>query len=254
MKDIRMVVTDLDSTLLRRDKTVSQFTLDTLAELRRRGVIFAVATARPLRSVKIPFPWLKYDAACYHNGALVHVNGKEIASIGIVDPPAVIAPILREIPGARCCIELDDALYTNFDTRHIWPDEPFILTDDFHEIAGRTANKLIFECHSLEEMAQYERLLPDGLYAQLSEHVIAMIMNRSATKVNGIRLLAEHYGIPMEQIAAFGDDYNDIEMLKACGMGIAVANALPDVRAAADHIALSNEEDGEARWIAENLL
>ena len=81
-----------------------------------------------------------------------------------------------------------------------------------------------------------------------------MIMNRSATKINGIRLLAEHFDIPMEQIAAFGDDYNDIEMLKACGVGIAVANALPDVRAAADHIALSNEEDGEARWIAENLL
>ena len=254
MKHIRMVVTDLDSTLLRRNKTVSPFTLDTIAEMRRRGILFAVATARPFRSVRVPFPWLSYDAACYHNGALVHVGGQEIASIGISDPPSVIRPILDSIPGARCCVELDDTLYTNFDTRHIWPDEAFILTDDFREIAGRTANKLIFECHSLEEMAQYERFLPEELYAQLSEHVIAMIMNRRATKVTGIRLLAEHYGISMDEIVAFGDDYNDIGMLTACGTGVAVANALDEVKAAADQIALSNEEDGLARWIRENLL
>lgn len=254
MNDIRMVVTDLDSTLLRRDKTVSGFTLDTIAEMRRRGILFAIATARPYRSVKIPFPWLKYDAAAYHNGALVYVGGREIASIGIYDPPSVVAPILRDIPGARCCIEVDDLLYTNFNSRHIWPTEPFILTGDFSEIAGKTANKLIFECHSLEEMAQYERFLPDELYAQLSEHVIAMIMNRRATKVNAIKLLSEHYGIPLENIAAFGDDYNDIGMLKACGTGIAVANALPDVKAAADQTALSNEEDGLARWVRENLF
>ena len=254
MKDIRMVVTDLDSTLLRRDKTVSAFTLETIAEMRRRGIIFAIATARPYRSVKKPFPWLEYDAACYHNGALVHVDGQEIASIGIFDPPSLIAPICKAIPGARCCIEMDDTLYTNFDTRHIWPDEPFILTDDFREIAGRTANKLVFECHSLEEMAEYEHLLPDELYAHLSEHVIAMVMNRRATKVNGIQLLAEHYGIPLENIAAFGDDYNDIGMLTACGTGVAVANALEEVKAAADCIALSNEEDGLARWVRENLF
>lgn len=254
MNDIRMVVTDLDSTLLRRDKSVSGFSLETIAEMRRRGIIFAIATARPYRSVKIPFPWLRYDAAAYHNGALVHVEDREIASIGIDDPPSVIAPILREIPGARVCCEIDDLLYTNFDTLHLWPTEPFILTEDFSEIAGKTANKLIIECHSLEEMAQYERFLPENLYAHLSEHVIAMIMNRRATKVNAIRLLSEHYGIPMENIAAFGDDYNDIDMLTACGTGVAVANALPDVKAAADHIALSNEEDGLARWVRENLL
>lgn len=254
MKNIRMVVTDLDSTLLRRDKTVSPFTLDTLAEMRRRGVIFAIATARPYRSVKIPFPWLEYDAACYHNGALVHAGGKPIASIGIQDPPSVLAPILRSIPGARCCIEFDDILYSNFDSRHIWPTEPFILTEDFRELAGKTADKLIFECHSLEEMAQYERLLPDDLYAQLSEHVIAMVMSRRASKANGVRLLAEHFGIGMNEIAAFGDDYNDVGMLRACGVGVAVANALEEVKSAADCLTLSNDEDGLARWVRENIL
>ena len=58
----------------------------------------------------------------------------------------------------------------------------------------------------------------------------------------------------MHEIAAFGDDHNDIAMLSACGAGIAVGNAIDEVKRAADHIALSNEEDGVARWIEENIL
>lgn len=254
MNDIRMVVTDLDSTLLRGDKTVSQFTLDTIAEMRRRGILFAIATARPYRSVTRPCPWLMYDAAAYHNGALVHVNDAPLASIGIDDPPHIIRTVLDAHPAAHICCEVDDEIYTNFDTQHIWPYESFHLTNDFAEIAGKTANKLIIECRSLEEMAQYERLLPDELYAQLSEHVIAMIMHRRVTKANGVKMLAEHFGIPLANVAAFGDDYNDIDMLRSCGTGVAVANALPQVQAAADIVCRSNEEDGLARWVAENLL
>lgn len=83
------------------------------------------------------------------------------------------------------------------------------------------------------------------------KNLVAMIMNRQATKANGIKILAAHYGI---KIAAFGDDYNDIDMLQSCGIGIAMDNALPEVKAAADQICGSNEQDGVARWIADNLL
>lgn len=254
MKDIRMVVTDLDSTLLRRDKTVSPFTLETLAELRRRGIIFAVATARPLRSVTRPMPWLHFDAGTFHNGAVSYAGQKLLRRTGISEPLKLIRAIQHELPETRLCTEINDIIYANFDTHGLWPNEECTLTPDFAEIEGLIADKIIFECTSLEDMRRYEHFLPPELYMQLSEHVIAMIIHREATKVNGIRAIADHYGISMDQIVAFGDDYNDIGMLQACGTGIAVANALPDVRAAADHIALSNEEDGEARWIAENLL
>lgn len=254
MKNIRMVVTDLDSTLLRRDKTISDFTQQTIAELRRRGVIFAVATARPRRSVQIPLPWLSFDAGVFHNGALAYAGDTLLAREGVSEPLSLIRNILSGLPDTNICIEINDTIYSNFDTRGLWPNEIYTLTRDFAEIAGMTADKLIIECTSLEQMRQYQKFLSPELYMLLSEHVIAMIMNRRATKVNGIRHLAEHYGIPMESIVAFGDDYNDIDMLKTCGTGVAVANALPEVRAAADFITYSNEEDGEARWIAEHLL
>ncbi|MBQ7433328.1 MAG: HAD hydrolase family protein [Lachnospiraceae bacterium] len=58
----------------------------------------------------------------------------------------------------------------------------------------------------------------------------------------------------MEEIVAFGDDYNDIEMLRACGTGVAVGNALAEVKQAADEVCLTNEEDGVALWLTEHVL
>ena len=61
-------------------------------------------------------------------------------------------------------------------------------------------------------------------------------------------------GIRKEDIVAFGDDDNDIEMLRMCGKGVAVANAVPEVLRTADDITLSNDEDGVAKWLRRNLL
>ena len=79
-------------------------------------------------------------------------------------------------------------------------------------------------------------------------------MPQNAGKIQAIRELAKLLNIPLSEIAAFGDDKNDIEMLKMCGTGVAVANAVSDVKDAADSITLSNDENGVAEWIAKNIL
>jgi hydroxymethylpyrimidine pyrophosphatase-like HAD family hydrolase len=60
--------------------------------------------------------------------------------------------------------------------------------------------------------------------------------------------------ITLVETAAFGDDYNDKEMLRDCGVGIAVANAIEEVKAVADYICDSNENDGVAKWLDERIL
>lgn len=60
--------------------------------------------------------------------------------------------------------------------------------------------------------------------------------------------------ISLSDIVAFGDDKNDMEMLKICGTGVAVANAISDVKGVADSVTLSNDEDGVAEWLAKNVL
>ena len=60
--------------------------------------------------------------------------------------------------------------------------------------------------------------------------------------------------IPLEKIISFGDDFNDIGMLKLCGKGIAVSNAILEIKKIADEITLSNNEDGVAKYLEKNLL
>ena len=124
----------------------------------------------------------------------------------------------------------------------------------YSSVKGLVGDKVIVEAGSKKELAQIEAVLPDDLYAVLSENQVVMIMNKKATKLNAIRLVAKKYGISINDVLAFGDDYNDIEMLKGCGTGVAVGNALDEVKQAADYVALSNEEDGEAIWIKQHCL
>jgi hydroxymethylpyrimidine pyrophosphatase-like HAD family hydrolase len=75
-----------------------------------------------------------------------------------------------------------------------------------------------------------------------------------ADKWTGIKALAEHIGLDQQNIAAFGDDFNDVHMLKQCGTGVAVANAIDEAKAAADYICDINDNDGVAKWIEAQLL
>ena len=254
MEKIKMVVTDLDSTLLRADKTVSGYTLDVLRRVREKGVVFAVATARPIRAVKSWLSWLDFDAGIFHNGAVVLDGDQRVRTIGIDDPMPLVRRILSAAPDCRLSVESKDRLFANFNAGEIWEGIVYTQTEDFHELGDDPADKVLLSAVPPEQMEEFAAHLPPELYMQLSENVLAMIMHQDAKKENGIRILAERRGIRMEEIAAFGDDLNDEGMLRAVGYGVAVENALESVKAAAKHRAAGCEEDGVAKWLEKVVL
>jgi hydroxymethylpyrimidine pyrophosphatase-like HAD family hydrolase len=79
-------------------------------------------------------------------------------------------------------------------------------------------------------------------------------MNRGATKFNAVRQLSSLWGIPLSDTVAFGDDFNDIGMIRQCGVGVAMGNAIPEVLAAADAVTDTNDDDGVARYIDRYIL
>lgn len=251
---IKMVVTDLDGTLLKDDKTISDFTAEVLDGIRSKGIKYVVATARPIRAVKYFLPFLDYDSALYHNGAVIMHEGKIVDGFGIKNPVGVIAPIMKCWSGRRVSVEAEDRLYANFNAEEFWPGVTYDRTEDFDEIKDLTADKILVEARNLDESAEIQKLLPDHLYAELSENTAAMIMDRQATKINGIRRLAQIYGIDLSEVVAFGDDHNDIKMLEECGTGVAMANSFEGVKYHADEICGSNEDDGVARWLKKKLM
>jgi Cof subfamily protein (haloacid dehalogenase superfamily) len=80
------------------------------------------------------------------------------------------------------------------------------------------------------------------------------ITDRRATKGQALKTLAEAAGIRREEIVAFGDSSNDLDMIEFAGLGVAVANARPEVRRAADLVTAANTEDGVAKVIEELIL
>jgi hypothetical protein len=127
--------------------------------------------------------------------------------------------------------------------------DPAIFTqiDDLHSVIDRPVAKVAFDrVHTID---------PDLLQAHLPSacrfiitcgNRLGEIMAPTATKAWGIRKLIEHWGLDMRDVIAFGDETNDAEMIAECGLGIAVANAHPEILGIADQVTASNDEDGVA--------
>lgn len=247
--DMKMIVTDLDGTLLKNDKRISAYTQNVIQQLRNSGILFVVATARPIRAVKDFLPWVSYDAAIFHNGAIVMDHDILLKNLGISNPAKIVNSILADNPDDRIAVESNDVMYSNFHAEEIWEGVDYIKTFDFKELEDSYAEKIIVDSNSIEKMEKLKKHMANDLYMLFSENRIITIHNKQSTKINGIKILAERYDISLSQIVAFGDDYNDMDMLRSCGIGVAVENALPEVKKAAKEITESNEQDGVSKWL-----
>jgi len=252
---IQMIITDLDRTLLRTDKSISSYTAQVLGRCRAAGIKIVFATARPWRTVLHFTNDVPVDALILHNGAVVFAGETMLRHHGIAsaDKDNILQAIARDFPQATLSVEIDDTLYANFDVSAIW-NYTQAVRSDFSDLPDKPAEKIIVGISSAEEAACFAGYLPEDLYIQPSENKLGMIMNRAATKWNAARCLSEHFGIPTADMIAFGDDWNDIELLRGCGMGVAVANALDEAKTAADVICGSNDEDGAARWLEKHAV
>ena len=252
---IKLIISDLDRTLLYSDKTLSAYTIDVLNRCRERGILVAFATARPIRTVAGYLAQVPCDAVAYHNGACAFVWGRQVysAQIGGADARALLQAVAARYPQARLSCEIDDVLYANFDVYSLWNYTAALCTD-FTDLPDRPADKLLVGLDEGIDADAIAAMLPAYLYTLVSEANLLMIMNRNASKLHAAEAMAGVLNVCLGQTVSFGDDWNDLDLLRACGMGVAVANALPEVKAAARALCATNDEDGPAKWIEENIL
>ena len=259
---IKMIALDLDRTLLRQDKTISEYTLKILNECKSKGIIVAIATARPSRAAKLFSELICCNNVVCLNGAIVTVNEKIIAANKIDGKTAhnLILEIIDKFPDSKVSAEVNDYIHVNFDL----PSDNVIRTN-FKDVFKNTietdfvgglgdVDKIIFAVENSDEINEIKSMLPEGLYTSIANGYLLQIMSTKATKLNGVKALAQHYNIDINEIAAFGDDYDDIVMIKECGYGVAVANAIDDVIKEAKYITESSDDDGVAKWIEQNIL
>lgn len=251
MKNIKTIVVDLDRTLLHTDKTLSSYTVEVLKTCKDSGMRIMVATARPQRTAMQYCEIIGADAVVVSNGARV-ICGKKRTEYGICQESAEhLLGYLKRYPDLRVTLETGDVAYSN---RPIEEYETVIS----HELAGvakaEGTLKILVHLDSKDTLAVVEKSLTDDLYYTVAHGYLMQIMDGSATKWNGIKAMLEICSCSPKETAYFGDDHDDLEPIKLCGMGIAVANGIDEVKTAADRIAESNDEDGVARFIEQVLL
>ena len=100
----------------------------------------------------------------------------------------------------------------------------------------------------------FEKALTKDVYHTIANDDLIQIMSLEATKWNGIKHMLSNFNIASGDCVYFGDDNDDIEAIKSCGLGVAVSNAIPAVLNVADKITDSNDMDGVAKFIEENIL
>jgi hydroxymethylpyrimidine pyrophosphatase-like HAD family hydrolase len=174
-----------------------------------------------------------------------------ICDILDMSPYQIARPLLIACDryGMKTASEYGGRHYSNFVVSDMWENITYFDVVDFsaHEL---DAEKLYMVVEKPEDVLFIEKNISEGLYLKVSSDNLAMVMHKDATKAKAVAELARQWGIPQSRIVSFGDDSNDLDMLEYSGIGVAMGNALDEVKSVADFICTSNDEDGLAEWIS----
>ena len=249
--NVKSIVVDLDRTLLHTDHTLSAYTVGVLKTCRRCGFRIMVATARPLRTTEKYRELIGFDAMVVSNGARI-IFGNQQIDYGICSRSAEsILNALGRYPQVRVTIETGDCAYSN----HPIADYETILSDDLLGVVrNKGVLKILVHLDSREILELVQKELPQDLYYTLAHGYLLQIMDRNATKWNGIKTMLKFCNCSADETVYFGDDHDDIEPIKRCGMGVVVSNGIDEAKSVADYVTQSNDEDGVAKFIERRLL
>ena len=254
-----MIVTDLDRTLLRPDKTLSAYTVDVLHACQAKGLLVVFATARSEDASKRFVAAVQPDGLVSNGGALVRTGDKVVyrntMDSGLIS--RLLRRLLDEPSVDYITVDAEDGYFVNKpvdESDPLWADYLPALPMDFSQGLASAAYAVAVEMADNAAAHAVAADFPEIAIIPFSGEGWYSYAKKGADKWSGVAALAAHLGIAHEEIVTFGDDFNDIEMLRHSGRGIAVANAIDEVKAVADALCAGNDMDGVARWLEDALL
>ena len=247
-----LVVTDLDGTLLRKDKSIDSITIETINQYRKRGMKFTFATSRPLEAIK------KYIE-------IMNVDIPLVVSRGSM----IVSPDAEILYCDEICNELKREIFNSVDIRDIFFHcaEGLVIHRDnkrnvrFKNEVGDLYKPLdiskvdIFGLHTsqitvlVNEKIDYVPILRQiaqkyGCKCLCTNDGAIIILHNDANKGRGVQRLVEMLNVSEENVIVFGDDINDIEMFSLFDNSVSMANADEDIRRLTKYVTKSNDENG----------
>jgi Cof subfamily protein (haloacid dehalogenase superfamily) len=260
---IRLLLSDVDGTLVRSDKSLSEASVEAVQALHEAGVHFAVTSGRPPRGMEMLVEPLSLRTPISgFNGGLVVEPAMDVLEEHTV--PAEVVPHAIEVLER---FELSVWAYRGSDWLVRDPDGPHVeheartvqfaptVVDDFG--AGHVA-KLVGVSDDHDAVAEAARTaraeLGDDVSAWRSQPYYLDITHPQANKGAVAQFLSRRYDLSVDEIATIGDGPNDVLMFEQSGVAIAMGNAHDDVQRTARHVTASNDEDGFAEAVHRFVL
>lgn len=261
LEKVKLVVTDMDGTLLNSNHEVSPLFFKLFEELKKLNIIFVVATGRPLYSVLEKLESIKDDIIIVaENGGLVIQNNETLLSTAMKnDSLNAINSTLKTLPEANTVYCTKDKAYTNSHSKKLLDllneyYKNFEIISDSDEITEpiyKIAN--YHETSSEKHLYPHLKHLENDFKVKVSANHWVDISENDANKGFAIELLQKKHNISKEETMAFGDYNNDIEMLKAAYYSFAMENAHPLVKKTANFTTKNNNRLG-VEYILELLI
>jgi hypothetical protein len=252
----RLVATDLDGTLLREDNTVSRRSRAALAAVTAAGTAHIIVTGRSVPWTRHVLDDLGYQGlAVCGQGAQVYDagSGRLLTSVTLDRKLAAtaLAKIEAEVGPVAVAASRDglggEVLVGEGYVYH--PELPVIHIRGTDELWAEPINKFYIQHRELDDDALADAaraVVGDMVGVVMAGRGIVELLPLGLTKATGLSLAARRLGVTAAQTIAFGDMPNDVPMFRWAGHSVAMANAHPDLKAVADEITLSNDEDGIA--------
>ena len=253
----KVLVLDLDGTLLRSDKTISKRTLNVLLKCQEYGIETIIATARPHRFVKKYLPgFLNKQLKIVYNGAEIYHGKQKIFSnyINKKSVEQIIKSANDYFDNCRIGIESNDVLYANFQVEKLFGNAEYQLVNN-NELPIQSSAKVLIDLTNITDYQAFKRQLPKDVKMIITDKkTLGQITNKSVSKLNAIKHILPQTSLSLKDVIAFGDDFNDLDIIKESGVGVAMANAEPALKRVADYITCNNNRDGVATFLEKQLI
>ncbi|WP_308719539.1 Cof-type HAD-IIB family hydrolase [Komagataeibacter xylinus] len=261
---IRLVLADVDGTLVTKDKILTPRAIRAVERLRERGILFTITSGRPPKGMKMVIDPLKISEpiAGFNGGMMVRPD------FTVIEARTLPTDTARKVIGIIRDHRADPWVYNGNDWIVSKPDAPHVAREQwtvkFPPVVGDVEAKLdqvvkiTGVSDDLELMKRLEhdlqQALGDTASAALSQPYYVDVTNKDANKGGVVMTLERLLGIPASQMVTLGDQPNDVLMFRKSGMSIAMGQASPEVQKQATHVSTSCEEEGFANGIEKFVL
>lgn len=261
----KVVVSDIDGTLVDQNQQISEQNLKAIQQFQNEGGIFTIATGRVEQSVQplITQLQIKYPVILYNGGKVMDYQLKRVIYERHISIQFALGFVKMALNNKlNICIYTNKGIYilNETDTIRTYTAKDKVIVQLLPSVAFLTSH-IVYKILIIDEEAcfqtcynYFEKVPMSDVTIIQSENTYLEILPANVSKGEALKVLMDYLNLPIQSAIAIGDHFNDIEMIKAAGVGVAVNNAIPTLKEYADAIVPSNIEHGVAKTIYKYCL